>query len=147
MGVGSSRLCSENNINLGTHFDVCKTLGRGSFGKVVEAKQKSNGKLYAIKTIDKKKLLSKEKRYLKREIKMKELHHKNITEIFQCWEEGDILYIQMELCESDLANWFYKMSIENRQKDLSKLVDIIAGVKFLHSKEIIHRDLKVDIIF
>lgn len=39
-------------------FDVIKTLGRGQFGKVIKIRQKDNGKIFAMKVIDKSIVLS-----------------------------------------------------------------------------------------
>ena len=37
-------------------YELLKTLGRGTFGKVMLVKRKDNGKLYALKTIVKNKI-------------------------------------------------------------------------------------------
>nr|XP_020854296.1 serine/threonine-protein kinase Sgk2 isoform X2 [Phascolarctos cinereus] len=58
----------NGNINLGpsanpnarpTDFDFLKVIGKGSYGKVLLAKRKSDGKFYAVKVLQKKSILKK----------------------------------------------------------------------------------------
>ncbi|XP_010189642.1 PREDICTED: interferon-induced, double-stranded RNA-activated protein kinase-like, partial [Mesitornis unicolor] len=69
------------------------------------------------------------------------------------WQKSDkvlCLFIQMELCEQGtLENW-----IENNRKDQkyhemaqNKFLQILKGVKYIHSERLIHRDLKPQNIF
>jgi len=54
------------------------------------------------------------------------------------------LYIQMELCQKNsLSKWL--LQTKNRdQKDILRIFgQITKGVEFIHSKSLIHRDLKV----
>lgn len=137
-------VCPVYKNKLQNEFDSFEKIGRGGFGQVVKARSKLDGEFYAIKKLDRTKI---ETKFLKKEIEIKNLQHENIIKYVQCWEDGNILFIQMELCKGDLAEWLNKTSIKQRQGNLWILDEIIAGVKYLHSKKFIHRDLKVDIIF
>lgn len=58
----------------------------------------------------------------------------------------DCLFIEMEFCEKGtLADWMIEKSGTERCKDssLMKFQQIVEGVAYIHSKELIHRDLKV----
>jgi hypothetical protein len=57
-GSGEERV-NPNEVDL-THFEMHKCVGRGGFGRVHAAIKKVDGKMYAIKTMDKYFLLQKE---------------------------------------------------------------------------------------
>lgn len=136
-------VCPEFKEKLTTEFDSFEKLGDGGFGQVVKARSKLDGEFYAIKKINK---TTTETKYLKNEIVIKNLKHENIINYVQCWEDSKFLYIQMELCDGDLVDWL-KKNKNNKQENLKIAKQIISGVQYLHKKKLIHRDLKVDIIF
>lgn len=82
---------------------------------------------------------------MEREKKIKDCDHPNVVKYIDSWEEGDHLYIQMELCQKDnLAVWLLKNDKAAREAQfLSIFKQIVSAVKYLHSKGFIHRDLKV----
>uniref|UniRef100_A0AC34GAC7 Protein kinase domain-containing protein n=1 Tax=Panagrolaimus sp. ES5 TaxID=591445 RepID=A0AC34GAC7_9BILA len=144
------RLKKENkkadfSINV-KNYDYIKKLGEGGFGKVYLAKERSTGKEYAIKIIDKKKMHKPE--FAGRELQnMKSLEHKNIIKLYnavETWgdEIGDSLYLVMEYAAGgDLYNYIKKNQIT--EANAKKLFNqIVTGVQYLHSKKFAHRDLK-----
>lgn len=61
------------------------------------------------------------------------------------------LYIQMELCEGEtLREWINernsdpKKCLERRQEAAKIIKQVLQAVKYVHSKKLFHRDLKVD---
>ena len=75
-------------------------------------------------------------------------HHPNIINVIDTWIEQNSLtstcYIQMELCKGDLQQF-----VQQRLTDpLTSLEiwdvfhQIVAGIEYIHSQEMIHRDLK-----
>lgn len=60
------------------------------------------------------------------------------------------LYIEMELCDNTLQEWIQKKNKEEsiqdsdrREESLDIAQEIVSGVKYIHDKKLIHRDLKV----
>ncbi|KAG8239900.1 hypothetical protein J437_LFUL019470 [Ladona fulva] len=86
---GSSRIKNE--------FEIIKLLGKGAFGDVLKAKNKLDGRLYAIKRIQlnpKNKQLNKK---ITREVKLlSRLNHENVVRYYNSWIECAVLESNVE---------------------------------------------------
>ncbi|XP_028845810.1 interferon-induced, double-stranded RNA-activated protein kinase-like [Denticeps clupeoides] len=149
-------------------FELIEPIGRGGFGRVFKARRKLEKKEYAVKIVK-----STEK--AQREIRtLADLQHENIVRYYTCWIEemeykhngsnsystsdsgnsssAEFLYIQMELCRGNLRlridEWNTKGNPDRRQNALRYIHQILLGVEYIHSKKLIHRDLKpLNILF
>ncbi|XP_015671474.1 interferon-induced, double-stranded RNA-activated protein kinase [Protobothrops mucrosquamatus] len=140
-------------------FDDIETIGIGGFGNVFKAKHIIDDRLCAIKRIR----LSGKKDSGEREVKaLATLDHRHIVRYYTCWPDQDIfqfpdtsessseqfdcLFIQMELCEKgNLADWINQQKENLSCKDDSVEIlfqQIVQGVNYIHSMDLIHRDLK-----
>jgi len=76
------------------------------------------------------------------------LHHPNIVGFEHFFEDTENVYILLELCHNQTLSELLK-----RRKRLSEvevqcyLCQIISGLKYLHSRRVIHRDLKLGNLF
>ena len=114
-----SDISTELNKLLEPHgFLFCKNLREGSFGHVVEAKCKADGKPYAIKILlllnDKSAKRPKIELAFLNELKKSE-QHQNVIEYCRSWiatvdkvENIVRLFIQMELCSKNLRAFIYE---------------------------------------
>uniref|UniRef100_A0A8C3VBC0 Eukaryotic translation initiation factor 2 alpha kinase 2 n=1 Tax=Catharus ustulatus TaxID=91951 RepID=A0A8C3VBC0_CATUS len=141
-------------------FEEIEPIDKGGFGTVFKATSKSDKTTYAIKRV-------KFTEY--REAKgLAILTHENIVRYHCSWRGYDCikdpdsrrvsvtsknilcLFIQMEFCEQGtLENWIAKNE-KNRQyhaKAQNQFLQIVKGVEYIHSKDLIHRDLKPQNIF
>lgn len=138
---------SETESRFKNQFINVKFLGIGGFGVVFKVKDKDSKINYAIKQIELDQI-----ELLERETKIKELSHRNIVKFFDFWvEEPSIddnayLYIKMELCHEDnLAAWLLKSDKHVRNNRCHSIFQqIVEAVAYIHSKGLIHRDLKVN---
>lgn len=76
---------------------------------------------------------------------LKNLRHKNIIQVYETFESEQYLLIIMEYIScGDLLSYVRKRSriSENVAKFIFK--QIIEGIHFIHSKNIVHRDIKLD---
>ncbi len=136
-------------------FEIIKELGRGAFGTVFTAKRKADGLIYAIKRVNISKMNNKDRENALNEIRvLASICHPNIVDYKEAFydEESSTLNIVMEFVdEGDLGN---KIKNSKNLKTFipenevwSILIQMVAGLKALHDKKIMHRDLKSANIF
>ncbi|XP_061480709.1 interferon-induced, double-stranded RNA-activated protein kinase isoform X2 [Rhineura floridana] len=145
-------------------FEDIQRISSGGYGTVFKAKQAIDNRLCAVKRV---KLIAGEEE-TKIEVQvLAKLDHENIVRYFNCWigkdhlpsedsisdnrlMEADCLFIMMEYCEKGtLENWIRTESEKESYKEDVKIKfqQIVKGVKYIHSKDLIHRDLKPINIF
>ena len=134
----------QSCINL---YRIGKVLGKGSFGKVNMAMHKLTGKLVAVKSLNKKQI--KDKGSLKKVMReidlLKMLIHPNIMHLYETFETEKHIILVTELCTGgDLLNYVRKR--RKLTEDVAKVIfkQIIDGLHYIHSKSILHRDIKLD---
>ena len=129
-----------------------KSLGKGSFGEVFLTKKEKSSKLYATKKIPLTHLQNEEfKKYITNEIKiMKMLQHDNVIKFYDCYQTENNLYLIMDYINGGslseyLAEYKLKKGAAFPQKMIQFFVkQIVQGLIYIHSKNIIHRDIKLD---
>ncbi|SOV18981.1 calcium-dependent protein kinase, putative [Plasmodium sp. gorilla clade G2] len=126
-----------------------KILGCGSFGVVRECINKMTKEVYAVKIIKKKKKHKKSynfEKMVKNEIKyLSIMSHENIIKFKDFFEDKNKFYIVLEKCEG--GELFYKV-VKNKclMESESALIvrQICCALQYLHSNNIIHRDIKAE---
>ena len=129
-----------------------KLLGEGAFGEVSLYKHKYTSELYAGKLINKLELKKGVLKYLQSEIDiLKKLNHSNIIKVKDVIDKKDKLLIFMEYCNGEsLSKCLYKYKDINNSEGFPEEIiqylmkQIVDAVIYLHDKNIIHRDLKLD---
>lgn len=126
-------------------YKLLGKLGNGSFGNVYQAISK-NGSEVAIKVIPKSKFQSYEDySAVTREISiMKSLSHPNIVKFFDSFQSNAEIYIVMEYCRGKNL-YDFVIERERLQETESSIIfaQIVNAVNYLHSNNLIHRDLKL----
>ena len=130
-----------------TLFKYIENISSWSFGTVVRAIQIKTGKEIAMKIINKSsKKIDTSK--IKEEVNiLKELNHPNILKYYDYIETNTKLYIIMEDLKGGTLRKWLKENIKNNIKEekISVIIkNILSAVSYLHSKNICHRDLKLE---
>ena len=148
-------LIEEKIINSNDDIEIVKYskgrfLGEGAFAKCYELTCLENNKLFAAKIIPKSLLgKSKSKEKLIKEIKIhKFLKYINIVNFDHYFEDNKNIYILLELCQNKTLRELLKKRAKLTELEVQYyLIQLIKALKYLHSKKIIHRDLKLSNIF
>ncbi|XP_076769998.1 serine/threonine-protein kinase Nek5 isoform X2 [Arvicanthis niloticus] len=128
-------------------FDLIEIIGEGTFGKVYLAKDKSESRHCVIKEIS----LTKEKEASKNEvILLAKIKHPNIVTFFSSFQENSRLFIVMEYCDGgDLMQRIrrHRGVLFSEDQILCWFVQISLGLRHIHDRKILHRDIKSQNIF
>lgn len=136
------RKCSPSEM-----YDLIKELGSGTFGKVCKVQHKQSKELRAMKIISKNMVNDKvEYEQIEFEINiLKRLDHPNILKLFEFFQDDINYYIVTELCEhGDLFEKLERMKCMNELAVKLLMYQILSSVSYLHSKGVIHGDLKLE---
>ncbi|XP_036913485.1 serine/threonine-protein kinase Nek5 isoform X2 [Sturnira hondurensis] len=132
-------------------YDVIKVVGEGAFGKVYLAKGRLDSKHCVIKEINCAKMPVQEKEASRKEvILLARMKHPNIVTFFSSFQESDRLFIVMEFCAGgDLMGRIRRQRgvLFSEDQILSWFVQISLGLKHIHDRKVLHRDIKTQNIF
>ena len=126
-------------------FTLIQLLGSGSYAKVVLAKHNLNGKLYAMKKINKSMLNNYEKQHEAHIEKqcLAELKHNNILKLNKTFQDKKNLYFVLEYCSNKNLNYLI-LILKKFDFKLAQFysAQILSAISYMHKQGIYHRDLK-----
>eukprot|EP00826_Nyctotherus_ovalis_P018307 TRINITY_DN15466_c0_g2_i1.p1 TRINITY_DN15466_c0_g2~~TRINITY_DN15466_c0_g2_i1.p1 ORF type:complete len:548 (-),score=120.59 TRINITY_DN15466_c0_g2_i1:278-1900(-) len=135
-------------------FEVVCELGHGSYGVVYKVKaRKDLNNVYALKKLPIQHMKPKrQKKALQEVLLLKQLSHPNIIRYYTSFIEVECLHILMEYAtQGDLHATIRKMKYQRKQFEEEEIWrfarELGQGLQYLHSKNIIHRDIKCLNIF
>ena len=115
-----------------------EVLGQGAFGIVFKGSDAKKNTI-AAKRIDGKEhpqILAQDlDRFL-------QLDHPNVMKILDVEKTENIVWMMMPFCGQGDLNHFYRERIVLHETNVIVMRQIASGIKYLHSKNIIHRDIK-----
>ncbi|XP_053172619.1 NUAK family SNF1-like kinase 2 [Scomber japonicus] len=132
--------------NLKHRYEFLETLGKGTYGKVKKAKERS-GRLVAIKSIRKEKIKDEQDLvHIRREIEiMSSLCHPHIITIYEVFENKDKIVIVMEYASrGDLYDYICDKRNISEREARHFFRQIVSAVHYCHQNGIVHRDLKLE---
>ena len=135
----------------GTHLSdyvIEQELGQGSYGMVYKVQSLKNKQVYVIKKINIEYLPTKSQKEVVNEAQiLKKLDHPHIVKYFCSFLEGKHLCIVMEYINGGDLHRLIKTLSESKslvpESDIWRMaLELSSAVAYLHSKNIIHRDIK-----
>ncbi|KAL6627743.1 hypothetical protein ACP70R_031469 [Stipagrostis hirtigluma subsp. patula] len=126
-------------------YEIGRTLGEGNFGKVKYARHLATGGHFAIKILDRSKILSlRIHDQIRREIgTLKLLKHPNVVRLHEVAASKTKIYMVLEYVNG--GELFDKIAIKGKlseQEGRRLFQQLIDGVSYCHDKGVYHRDLK-----
>ncbi|XP_055879880.1 serine/threonine-protein kinase D1-like isoform X5 [Biomphalaria glabrata] len=120
-------------------------LGSGQFGIVYGGRHRKTNREVAIKVIDKMRFPTKQEAQLKIEVEiLKNLHHPGVVNLEQMFETNERIFVVMEKLKGDMLEMILSSPKGRLSERVSKFLvsQILIALKHLHSKCIVHCDLK-----
>ncbi|XP_031608045.1 serine/threonine-protein kinase DCLK2 isoform X2 [Oreochromis aureus] len=145
----TNQLSPEVNGNQHSHassicekYRIGKVIGDGNFAVVKDCVERSTGKEFALKIIDKTKCSG--KHLIENEVAvLRKVKHPNIIMLIEEVDTPSELYLVMELVKGGDLFDAITSSAKYTERDASIMVYNLAGaLKYLHSLNIVHRDIK-----
>uniref|UniRef100_A0A8C5NRM9 Serine/threonine-protein kinase DCLK2 n=1 Tax=Junco hyemalis TaxID=40217 RepID=A0A8C5NRM9_JUNHY len=124
-------------------YKVGKVIGDGNFAVVKECVERSTGKEFALKIIDKAKCCGKE-HLIENEVSiLRRVKHPNIIMLVEEMDTPSELYLVMELVKGGDLFDAITSSTKYTERDGSAMVyNLASALKYLHGLNIVHRDIK-----
>ena len=126
-------------------FDYLSIIGRGGFGKVWKVCHKQTRILYAMKEMNKSKIIDKksDKSVKSERDLLSKLNHPFIINMHFSFQDSDNLYLVMDLLTGgDLRYHICKTRYFTEEQSKFFISCILLGLEYCHYYHIIHRDIK-----
>ncbi|CAD8081527.1 unnamed protein product [Paramecium primaurelia] len=126
-------------------FEFIRCIGMGGFSKVYMVREKRTGLFYAMKLIEKSSIISQNKQIIiqnERDL-MCNLNHPFIVKIQYAFESRKYLVFVLEYCSGgELFFLLRKVKRMSEEQAFFYFAEICLGMKHLHDRNIIYRDIK-----
>lgn len=129
-------------------FKIVRQVGEGSFGSVYLAKHQATEGYVAIKaarrTHDKKTMATRNSLIEIEGSILQQISHKNIVKLYKCFEEAGVKVLVLEFLSGiDLCKMLPTRPASMGEREAAAILKhILEGVEYLHSRKIVHRDVK-----
>ncbi|KAM4676980.1 serine/threonine-protein kinase N1-like isoform 2-T2 [Discoglossus pictus] len=130
-------------------FRLMAVLGRGHFGKVLLSEYKPTGELFSIKALKKGDIVARdevesllcEKRVF---VAVSEASHPFLLSLLGCFQTREhVCFVMDYMAGGDLMTHIHT-EVFSQQRAMFYAACVLLALQFLHSKNIVYRDLKLD---
>ncbi|MCJ1223414.1 spindle assembly checkpoint kinase [Toensbergia leucococca] len=126
-------------------FEIGKPLGKGKFGRVYLAKERTTGFVCALKVLHKSELQQgKVEKQVRREIEIQgNLRHPNILRLYGHFHDSKRVFLILEFAgKGELYKHLRRETKFPEWKAAQYIAQMAAALKYLHKKHVMHRDIK-----
>ena len=145
--VKTSNLVMKRYDNPWNNYVLVQDIGQGTFGTVKKVMLKSKRVYRAMKIINKSNVVEgvNDSEVLNEINVLKNLDHPNIMKIYEFYEDKDNYYIISEFFDQgDLFTKLLKLGYMNEVIVKFLMSQILNAVSYLHSKKVLHGDIKME---
>ena len=145
----------SDDLGSASHYDEVCELGRGAFAVVKKVVHRRTGREFAMKSMEKKKLLGQLRRKSGAQIEemqakvlaeariLKNLSHPNIIKLHDIFENEREICLVMELVDGgELFDYLVDNGPCSEPDARCIMRQLLQALQYLHSRNIVHRDLK-----
>ncbi|XP_046144954.1 serine/threonine-protein kinase D3 isoform X4 [Osmia bicornis bicornis] len=137
----------ENVTDMSQLYEIFpdEVLGSGQFGTVYGGIHRKSGRAVAIKVIDKLRFPTKQEAQLKNEVAiLQNLSHSGVVNLERMFETPERIFVVMEKLKGDMLEMILSSERGRLSERITKflITQILVALKHLHSKNIVHCDLK-----
>lgn len=144
-------IITDDTVSPARKFFRRDQIGRGAFATVFAVKELKTGLSFAVKAINKNLGVNSKKRMrqVKREIKIhRELSHVNLIQFKKTFYDSNFVYLLLELALNNSLLQVQQVRVVLTEPEVRYyFAQIAAGIGYIHSKKILHRDIKLGNIF
>jgi serine/threonine protein kinase len=124
-------------------YEIVGFLGAGGMGSVYHGIHKKINRSAAIKVLSETATSSNFKERFFNEAQLQSsLHHPNIATLYDFQESGDVLFIVMEYVDGETLDALVSRRFFAVEDALATFESVCDAVGFIHSNNIVHRDIK-----
>ncbi|KAM9850647.1 serine/threonine-protein kinase Nek5 [Aulostomus maculatus] len=132
-------------------YQVVRQVGEGAFGRVFLVRDRRRDGQCVVKEVNLCKMSAREKEASKKEVTLlSKMKHSNIVAFIHSFQERGCLYIVMEYCDG--GDLMKRINMQrgvafSEHQIVDWFVQICLGLKYIHDRKILHRDIKALNIF
>ena len=126
-------------------FEIGKPLGKGKFGRVYLAREKTTGFVCALKMLQKGEIQQgKVEKQVRREIEIQSnMRHPNVLRLYGHFHDSKRIFLIIEYAaKGELYKHLRKENRFPEWKAAQYVSQMAAALKYLHKKHVMHRDIK-----